>query len=114
MEMRNKKTAKRPGPPPIKVDYNVLNALLQFKVKKSYVCDYLKISEDTLDRRLKSDFNMTFTEYHNLKIQKTAHLLQQTIIELALNKKNLTALIFSLKNIAGWSDMPQNEELITR
>lgn len=108
------KTKKLPGPPPIQIDYSALNAMLQFKVKKNYVCEYLKISEDTLDRRLKKDHNMTFTDYHNLKLQRTGHMLQRMAIEMATIGKNTAMMIFCLKNIANWCDDPIDSESLNR
>lgn len=103
-----------PGPPPIEINYSVLDALLQFKVKKNYVCEYLEISEDTLDRRLKRDHNMTFTEYHALRLQRTSVRLQKMAIEMAMGGKNTAMMIFCLKNIAGWCDDPIDGEILNR
>lgn len=87
----------------VEINYDKLDALLQFKVTKAFCADYLEISEDTLERRLKDDKNMTFTEYHKLKMQRTAVKLQQKAIEQAM-AGNAALMIFSLKNIANWSD----------
>ena len=87
----------------VDVDYKVLDALCQFRVRKDFVCDYLGVSLSTLEKRLNEDFGMTFTEYNELKMQRTGLKLQQKAIDLALGG-NVTMLIFSLKNIAGWSD----------
>ena len=87
----------------IELNYDKLDALLQFKVTLRFCADYLEVSEDTIMRRIKEDHGMTFTEYHTLKMERTAVKLQQKAIELAL-KGNSTMLIFSLKNLAKWSD----------
>lgn len=46
---------------------------------------------------------MTFEEYHESRISRTATKLQQKALEMALNGDR-TMLIFCLKNLAGWSD----------
>ena len=85
------------------LDYSALDALLQFKTTKKFCADYLKISEDTIERRLREDHDMTFKEYHELKMGRTAVKLQQEAINQAL-KGNTTLMIFCLKNLAKWAD----------
>lgn len=85
------------------LNYDAIDALLQFKTTKKFCADYLGISEDTIERRLKEDKGMTFTEYHELKMGRTGIKLQQKAIEQAL-KGNTTLMIFCLKNLAKWTD----------
>jgi hypothetical protein len=87
----------------ILIDFKVLDALVQFKVTKGFVADYLKVSEDTVEKRIKENTGMTFTEYSKLKQQNVAYKLQQKCIEQAL-KGDRTLMIFALKNMANWSD----------
>lgn len=94
--------------PKIEMDYKVLDALLQFKVPLYFVADYMNISRDTIIRRLKEDYGMTFAEYHELRLMRTATKLQQKAIEMAL-AGNATMMIFSLKNLAGWADKVDND-----
>lgn len=92
----------------IKVNYEVLDALLQHKITKKFCADYIGISEDTLERRLREDFDMTFKEYHALKMENTSYKLQQQAIKMAL-KGNAVMMIFCLKNLAGWKDKAEEE-----
>ena len=94
--------------PKIELNYDKLDALLQFKVSCKFCADYLSVSEDTIQRRIKEDHQMTFNEYHGLKMQRTAVKLQQKAIEQAL-AGNATLMIFSLKNLAGWADKTETE-----
>lgn len=87
----------------VELNYEVLEALCQFKVTLEFCADYMKVSKDAIKRRLKEDLDMTFTEYCDLKRQRTALKLQQKAIEGAL-AGNTTLMIFALKNIANWSD----------
>jgi len=91
------------------LDYSALDALLQFKTTKRFCADYLGVSEDTIERRLKEDHNSTFKEYHQLKMGRTAVNLQQKAIEQAL-KGNTTMMIFCLKNLAGWADKQEIQQ----
>jgi hypothetical protein len=94
---------KKPSPKKIDLDWKELDALLQFKVPLYFVADYIGVSRDTIIRRIKEKYDMTYGEYHNLKMQRTATKLQQKAIEMALNGDR-TMLIFCLKNMAGWTD----------
>ena len=93
--------------PKIELDWKELNALLQFKVNLPFVCEYLGVSRETVMRRIKEKYGMTFGEYHELRISRTATKLQQKAIEMALGGDR-TMLIFSLKNLAKWSDKMEN------
>ena len=79
--------------PKVEVDYKVLDALLQFKVPLYFVADYMGVSRDTIIRRLREDHDMTYAEYHDLRLQRTATKLQQKAIEMAL-AGNATMMIF--------------------
>lgn len=87
----------------VELNYDKLDALLQFKVSLKFCAEYMEVSEDTIQRRLKEEHGMTFTEYHALKMERTAVKLQQKAIEMALSGNN-TMMIFALKNLAKWSD----------
>jgi hypothetical protein len=90
------------------INYDKLDTLLQFKVSLEYCAEYLGVSADTIQRRLKEEKGVNFEQYHALKLQRTAVKLQQKAIEMALNgcPKMLT---LSLKNIAGWTDKQETE-----
>lgn len=93
----------------VELNYDKLDALLQFKVTCNFCADYLQVSRDTIIRRIKQDHGMTFSEYHKLKMEHTATKLQQKAIEMAL-KGNNTMMIFCLKNLAGWADKQEIQQ----
>ena len=107
-----KETPRLKTKPRKEIDFNVLDALMQFKVTKAFVADYMGVSEDTIDRRIKENFQMTFSEYSKLKQQRTGLKLQQKCIERAINGDR-TLLIFALKNFANWSDKQEQSIDIT-
>tara|TARA_R110002167_G_scaffold198805_5_gene401943 strand:- start:2607 stop:2963 length:357 start_codon:yes stop_codon:yes gene_type:complete len=96
-------TKEKTGRPKMELNYDKLDALLQFKVTQRFCADYLECSEDTIGRRLKDDHDMTFSEYHSLKMERTSLKLQQKAIEQAF-AGNSTMMIFALKNLAKWTD----------
>ena len=56
---------------------------------------------------------MSFTEYHELKMQRTAVKLQQKAIEMALSGKSNAVMIFALKNLANWADKQEIQNNIS-
>ena len=97
------------GRPKIEVNMKVLKALMQFKVTRGFVADYLEVSETVIDARIKEHFNLTFKEYGSLQKERTGYKLQQKAIEMAL-KGDRTMIIFSLKNMAKWSDKIEQKQ----
>ena len=87
----------------IDLNWDKLDALLQFKATLKFPAEYLEVSVDTIQRRIKEEKGMTFEEYASLKLNRTAVKLQQKAIEMALGG-NTTMMIFALKNLAGWTD----------
>lgn len=85
------------------INYDILNALLQYKVTARYCAEQLDMSVDTLERRLREDYDMTFSEYASMRMEKTGLMLQKKAIEEAM-KGQPALMIFALKNIAGWTD----------
>jgi hypothetical protein len=96
------------GRPKIEVNFDKLDALLQFKVSKDFCADYLGVSPEVIDFRIKEKSGLTFSEYHNLKMQRTGLKLQQKAIEMAI-AGNSALMIFSLKNLSKWSDKTEDE-----
>lgn len=92
------------------IDFGALDALLQFKVTKRFCADYLQVSEDTIDRRIKEVHGLTFSEYQALRMGRTAVKIQQKIVELAL-KGNPKLLEVAAKYLAGWTE--KSDLLIT-
>jgi len=99
------------GQPKIEIDWKVLDSLLQFKVTADFCCDYLGVSRDTLFRRVKEEKGVTFGEYHDSRLQRTATKLQQKAIEMALGG-NTTMMIFALKNLAMWADKVDQNHVV--
>jgi methylphosphotriester-DNA--protein-cysteine methyltransferase len=89
--------------PRVEFSWEKLDALLQFKATLKFCAEYLEVSVDTVQRRIKEEKGITFEEYAALKLQRTAVKLQQKAIEMALGG-NTVMMIFALKNFAGWSD----------
>lgn len=114
MDNKKLKEVKSPRGSFKEINFKELDALLQFKVTKEYVADYLGVSEDTVERRIKEKTGKTYQQYKNLKSANTSLKLQQVAIEMAL-AKDRTMLKFALKNMSGWKEeadaIDANEEI---
>ena len=106
---RSKSTKEKTGRKRKEIDWGKLDAILQFRPPLKTASEILEVSHDTLERRIKEKYDMTFTEYRDLKMGRVVLKLQQKAITDALAGNN-TMLIFCLKNICGWSDNPNKEE----
>ena len=82
----------------------LLDKYCQLKPTLLDVTELLNVSSDTIERYCRKH-GMTFAEYRNKKMAKTRMTLTQKALEMALNG-NATMMIFSLKNLCGWADMP--------
>jgi hypothetical protein len=65
---------------------------------------YFDVGIQPLIRYIKRYWGLTFDEFRDKNMSHTKNLLAQKAIDMALNKDNIAALIFCLKNINGWSD----------
>lgn len=99
------------GPKKKQLDYSKLDALLCVKVTKAFCADYLGVSQDTIDRRIKEDHGMCFTDYQELKLARTGYSLQRKALEMALGG-SVPMMIFALKNIAKWADRTEEVQTI--
>jgi hypothetical protein len=86
-------------------DWDKFNAILQFNPTKVMCAEILGVSEDIIEFRLRDHFQTTFGEYKQRKMSNTKLKLQQKAIQMGL-AGDRTMLIFSLKNLCGWSDTP--------
>jgi hypothetical protein len=91
-------------------DWPVLNALLQRGASMLACTEIMGISEDTIARHIRKEYDLTFAEYREKKLQKTVLKLVEKAIDKALSGDN-TMLIWTMKNLAGWAD--KNETLIS-
>lgn len=87
----------------IEINWGQLNGILQFNASLRICSQIMGISEDVIEKNIRTQFDMTFKEYKESKMAKVKIMLQQKAIEMAL-KGNTAMMIFTLKNLCGWAD----------
>ena len=88
--------------------WDVLDALLQRGATNTDCSHIMDCSTDTIERKIKAEYDMTFREYREKRMAKTKMKLIEVAISKAIAKDN-TMLIFCLKNLCGWKDRYENE-----
>lgn len=86
------------------IDWDQLKKLCEFKADRKTCAYMLGTSESTLGRRIKERYGITFEEYRDKTMSKTRVHLVNKALKMALEKDNVTLLIFCLKNYCGFSD----------
>lgn len=73
------------------------------KPTKKDCADFFECSEDTIDRHIKSETGLTFSEFRESGMAYTKFTLIRRAIVMA-KKGDTSMMIFCLKNIAGWKN----------
>ena len=92
--------------------WDKLDGLLLYKTSLKSCAEILDTTDTTIKNHIKQRFDMTFTEYAQRKISKTKVKLVSKALEMATSG-NTTMMIFCLKNICGWQDKIENENIDT-
>ena len=86
----------------IVVDWKKVDAMCKIQCTAEEICSVLDLSEDTLTRRCKEEFDVTFAEYSKQKREAGKASLRR--MQWAMAEKNPAMAIFLGKNILGQSD----------
>lgn len=89
------------------IDWVKLDSYLQLKASLKTCSILLECSHDTIERNIKKQYKMTFSEYAATKFEPVKLKLVQKAIGKAMDGDN-TMLIFCLKNLCGWADKVEN------
>lgn len=91
------------GRPPTKINWEVMDGILQFGARLTDCVELVGVSDVTIQKKIKEKFNMTFTEYRDLKMSKMRIKLLQKQYDSAMSG-NVAMLIFLGKQYLGQSD----------
>lgn len=92
------------GRPKVEINWDKLDAMCQYKPFLCDVSEYLGVSEDVIEKRIREEHNCTFSEYRNKKMWRTRFNLTEKAVGMAM-AGNTTMMIFCLKNLCGWADI---------
>lgn len=98
----------RVGRPEKEFDWKVLDSILQFGANLIDCSELLDVSEDTVQRKIKSEYGCTFSEYRTKKMGRMRVKLLQKQYEMAQNG-NVALLIWLGKQHLGQSDKVAQE-----
>lgn len=102
------------GRQPLQTSLDVINTACTFNATKDQVIGALcvagfKMSHSTLDRIIKTEYDLSFDDFRDKKTADTKLTLIQKAIGMAL-AGNPTMLIFCLKNLCDWGDRPREDD----
>ena len=105
MEKRKKKTiskGKKDGRPKVKMDWSKFEVGCSLLATQDELCGILNVSPDTLSRRVKEKYGVTFAEY----IKKSGSLTKVSLRrnQFNMSKTNVAMAIFLGKNYLGQMD----------
>lgn len=93
------------GAPKKEINEIQLRAFLRLKPSLDDTAAFFDCDTRTIERFIKSNFEVTFAEFRDQNMVHTRHRLVQKAIQEALREKcNTAMLIFCLKNLCGWKD----------
>jgi AraC-like DNA-binding protein len=92
------------GRQPINIDCTELIELMTFYPTLEETADWFKCSPDTIERRIKEEFNQTFSTFRKLHSGKTRLLLKRKAISKALEEDNEKFLIYCLRTMTDLND----------
>ena len=95
-------------PPKIDFDWSKLDAILQYGAKLTDAADIMNVHPDTVSKKIKTKYKMSFPEYREKKMSVTRVKLYQKQIDVAM-AGNVSMLIWLGKNILGQSDKVESE-----
>lgn len=98
-----KKIPHKRGSPEAEIDPRQLVLLLRLKPTIRDCAAFFECSDKAIERFIRREYDMTFTEYRERQVFHTKHKLVQKAISKAMEGDN-QMLIFALKNLADWTD----------
>ena len=93
---------KKDGRPKIEIDWKIFEVACNLLATKDELCGILNMSEDTLSRRVKEKYGVTFAEY----IKKSGAMAKVSLRrnQFHLSKTSAAMAIFLGKNYLGQQD----------
>ncbi|MDH3324137.1 MAG: hypothetical protein OEL89_00700 [Candidatus Peregrinibacteria bacterium] len=93
----------------IELDFEKLSGFCSLKAGLKDCAELMGVSERTIRNKIKEKYDISFTEYRDLKMSKTRMTLSQKALSMAKGGDRVM-LIFCLKNFNKWSDTPESTQ----
>lgn len=100
-EANPKDASKKMGRPQVDINWKQLNKLCFMQCTLSEIADWFECSNDTIERRIKKEFGMTFAAYFKKRSARGKMALRRAQFQSAVFKKNVTMQIWLGKQYLG-------------
>jgi hypothetical protein len=102
------------GRPPSKMELlehnvKVFEHLMEMRPHLEWVAAHFGCDADTIAKFVKLKWGCTFSEFRNKVNNKYRYMLFNTMMDEALNKRQIAALIFASKNLLKWQNHPDED-----
>jgi len=97
------------GRPEIQISISELKDLMSFYPTLDETAAWFKCSPDTIERRVKAVWGLTFKEFRNNGTSKTRLLLKRKAISKALEEDNEKMLLYCLRTMTDLDDRAKPE-----
>jgi hypothetical protein len=91
------------GRPLIDIDMDKLKSLMQLSPNREEAASVMGCSVDTIERRIKENTGLTFSEFKEIHFAPTKMSLKQLALKLAIDG-NETMLMYLLRATTDWTD----------
>lgn len=91
------------GRPKKEFDWSKFDAICSYNAELNDAAEIMGVHPDTIAKKLRKEYDCTFSEYRDKKLGRVRIKLVQKAIDMATSG-NATMMIFCLKNLCKWSD----------
>ncbi len=112
--MEEKKINVSNGRPQVPVSTEELKDLMQFYPALEEIADWFNCSPDTIERRVREEWNLTFAEFRKRFSGKTRLMMKRKAITMALEESNEKMLLYCLRTMTDLDDRQKPVDLVAK
>jgi hypothetical protein len=102
------------GRPEINIETLELKELMKFYPTLEEAADWFSCSPDTIKRRIKEHWDLTFAEFRKRFSGKTRFMIKRKAITMALEENNEKMLLYCLRTMTDLDDRQKNESAVEK
>jgi hypothetical protein len=95
----------------LKVSFSELKELMAFYPTLEETACWFNCSSDTIERRVKENWNLTFAEFRKRFAGKTRLMIKRKAITMALEENNEKMLLYCLRTMTDLDDRQKSSEI---